>query len=358
MEQPNNIIRGIHNPANLCYLLCTLQIMMHTTELTHLFVLPNKTSNPPLRANPEKKETQLLLFFFNELLRYYKNKGNHIIDSTTYSRIATILNTDFGDFSKQHDMIESFLFLFNAFHSSVSSSIDYQLPTNIIDTMKQLPDQTAYHCYSLLKNTYAKEYSPFMDSFYGIYVCEIWDTAIIERKSLSAQLFCSLPLSIKNQNMAIESLYDCLQNHCDYELMYGENAWYDDVSKMKMDVKKRVRFWNFPKIFVISFQRFQWEKGISYHKRKINNSITFPLFEPLDISPFVYYPNGQSCLFDVYAICCHLGTNAEEGHYVCYLKLNNTQWVLCNDDQIINVDIGKMLPTIYTTVYCLFYRKR
>jgi ubiquitin carboxyl-terminal hydrolase 36/42 len=64
---------------------------------------------------------------------------------------------------------------------------------------------------------------------------------------------------------------------------------------------------------------------------KLDNAIFYPL--ELDISDYLSRP-GQDIMYDLYAIICHLGTTMSMGHYICYVKDYEDQWLCLNDSQV------------------------
>jgi ubiquitin carboxyl-terminal hydrolase 4/11/15 len=114
-------------------------------------------------------------------------------------------------------------------------------------------------------------------------------------------------------------------------------------------VRKRITFWNFPKILVITLKRFSADGG-----RKRQDVVDFPL-TGLNLSKYVSGYNAKQYVYDLYAVCNHTG-GTMGGHYTAYVKTREGEWNHYNDTQVErNISENKIVST---KAYCMFYRKR
>ena len=95
-----------------------------------------------------------------------------------------------------------------------------------------------------------------------------------------------LDLEIPKPNPSLE---DCLNSFTDYEILDGDNSWYNEKTKKKEAVKKRITFFSLPKILIITFKRFSIDGT-----RKRQDLIRFPL-KDLNLSNYV---NGYNSIGD------------------------------------------------------------
>ena len=72
----------------------------------------------------------------------------------------------------QNDLPEFLLFIIDTFHNGMRREVDMVIKGNVINKT----DKMAIKCFEMMKNMYSKEYSEFLDIFYGIHV------SIIENK--------------------------------------------------------------------------------------------------------------------------------------------------------------------------------
>ena len=198
-----------------------------------------------------------------------------------------------------------------------------------------------------MKDDYAREYSEIMEMFYGLYVTELLSSDYKKTHVLKPEQYfiTDLPLPTKN-NITI---YDCFDLYTKEEKMEGDNAWYNEKTKQKEDVIKRVRFWNFPNVMVITLGRFSADGT-----NKRNDLVNFPL-DNLDLSKYVCGYKPKSYNYELYAICNHSG-GVFRGHYTAFIKNYTGNWFLFNDNNIQKVPEPSSIIT--PMAYCLFYRKK
>ena len=242
----------------------------------------------------------------------------------------------------QNDLPEFLLFLIECMHNTVSRSVKMKINGKIENDT----DKLATACYNMLKKTYSSEYSEIMEMFYGIYVSELSSVSGTTIHSVNPENYFILDLEIPNKT---STLYDCFDAFTAYETMEGENAWFNEATKAREDVRKRITFWNFPKILVITLKRFSAD-GV----RKRQDVVDFPL-TGLNLSKYVSGYNAKQYVYDLYAVCNHTG-GTMGGHYTAYVKTREGEWNHYNDTQVErNISENKIVST---KAYCMFYRKR
>jgi len=335
---------GLENLGNTCFLNACMQVLNNTYELNH-FLDSNKYKKVLKNDLPDSQ----ILSEWNDL-REVMWSGNGIVTPSKFvhniHEIAKLKNKDIFTGWVQNDMPEFLLFFIECIHNSVSRSVNI----NISGNTENKTDKLAIECYKMLKETYSKEYSEIMDLFYGIYMSEIVSKDTEEIYSVKPEIFFILDLPVMNiDGKIVNNLYDCFDLYCCHEYLEGDNAWYNENTKQKEDVKKQLTFWNFPKILVITLKRFSPDG-----QQKINSLIDFPI-DDLDLSKYVRGYNSTSYKYELYGICNHVG-GVLGGHYTAFVKNTENQWLHYNDS---NVEIISSSTNIITPMaYCLFYRKK
>jgi ubiquitin C-terminal hydrolase len=132
------------------------------------------------------------------------------------------------------------------------------------------------------------------------------------------------------------------------EVMDGENAWFNEKTQQKENVRKKISFWSFPTILVIDLKRF------NYRSQKNQILVDFPI-NNLDLSEYVIGYKKYSYVYDLYGVCNHSGSSLG-GHYTAYVKNADDKWYLYNDTNVSEVKHPETI--ISPKAYCLFYRKR
>jgi ubiquitin carboxyl-terminal hydrolase 8 len=333
-------ITGLVNLGNTCFLNSCLQALNHTYELNE--ILNTKNYNKYLK---NIEDSEILKEWDDLRCSMWENNGIISPNKFVYNvhRIAKIKNREIFTGWSQNDMPEFLLFMIDCMHTSISRSVKIKISGN----KKNKLDGLAIECYSLLKNVYEKEYSEIMDLFYGIYVSEIASIDGKVKHCIKPESFFILDLSIPNNRKC--SLYDCFDLFTHSEYLTEDNAWFNEKTNKKEDIQKRISFWSFPKILVITLKRFSMDG-----QHKMDGLIDFPI-ENLDLSKYITGYNASSYKYDLYAVCNHIG-NVYMGHYTAFVKNAKGNWLHFNDQSVENVENPSEIIT--PMAYCLFYRKK
>jgi len=339
-EQKGDGLTGMVNLGNTCFLNSCVQALNHTYELTALFEL-DKFKNAMIDVSDENN----LIIEWKNLNQIMWSK-NGVVSPNRFvlniQQVAVKKDRDLFTGWAQNDLPEFLLFFVECMHNTISRPVNMTINGYIQNTT----DKLAISCYEMLKKTYSTEYSEIMEMFYGIYVSELSSKSGSTIHSVNPENYFILDLEIPKPN---PTLYDCFDAFTAYEFMEGDNAWYNEKTKSHEDVRKRITFWNLPKILIITFKRFTADGG-----KKKQDAIEFPLME-LNLSKYVSGYNSKQYVYDLYAVCNHSG-GTMGGHYTSYVKTSVNEWVHFNDTQVERYIPDKKI--VSPKAYCLFYRKR
>ena len=331
---------GLANLGNTCFLNSCVQALSHTHELQAVL-----TTSKFERALKHSTDENNLIAEWNNL-REVMWSQNGVVSPNRFvhhvQQLARKKDRDMFTGWAQNDLPEFLLFLIECMHNTVSRSVKMKINGKIENDT----DKLATACYNMLKKTYSSEYSEIMEMFYGIYVSELSSISGSTIHSVNPEHYFILDLEIPNKT---STLYDCFDAFTAYETMEGENAWFNEATKAREDVRKRITFWNFPKILVITLKRFSADG-----ERKRQDIVDFPLTD-LNLSKYVSGYNAKQYVYDLYAVCNHTG-GTMGGHYTSYVKTREGEWNHYNDTQVErNISENKIVST---KAYCMFYRKR
>ena len=334
---------GLENLGNTCFLNACMQVLNHTYEL-NAFLDSDKHTQNFKKDLPDSN----ILIEWNDL-RNVMWSGNGIVSPNRFvhnvHKIATVKGRDIFTGWAQNDMPEFLLFFMDCVHNSISRCKNVKVSGN----PENNTDEMAVKCYDMLKTIYSKEYSEIMELFYGIYVSEIISKNGDVNHVMKPESYFILDLPILEANRLAKNLQECFSIYVKPEVLEGDNAWFNEKTGQKEDIKKQISFWNFPKILVITLKRFSPDG-----QQKLNSFIEFPL-DNLDLSKYVRGYNKESYVYDLYGICNHMG-GVMGGHYTAFIRNSENQWYHCND---MNVELVEKPETIITPMaYCLFYRKK
>ena len=333
-------LSGLSNMGNTCFINSCMQVLSHTYELNN-FLEDEKYKN----KLQNKCDSALLLEWDN--LRKIMWNSNCVVAPGKYiktiQKVAKIKGLDMFTGYSQNDLPEFLLFIIDCFHTSLSREIKM----TISGKTQNETDKIAIKCFEMIKNMYSKEYSEIWNLFYAVHVSEMIDLSSGKQLQITPEPYfmIDLPIPITNKS---PSLIDCFNHYVEGEVLEGENAWYNENTQKKIDIRKKIQFWSFPNILVIDFKRF----NNSFQKNQV--LITFPL-ENLDLSEYVIGYKRESYTYDLYGVCNHSG-GVMGGHYTSYVKNSNGKWYHFNDTSVSEVGIPETI--ISPKAYVLFYRKR
>ncbi len=328
-------LTGLANLGNTCFLNSTLQCLSHTYEL-------NEFLDKDYKSKLNKKADSLILIEWDKLRKLMWSE-NCVVQPGGFvgsvQKVARIKDIDIFTGFAQNDLTEFLQFCIDCFHNSIRREVDMKISGDI----KNETDKVAIVCYQMLKNMYKKEYSEFLNMFYGIHVSQI--------KSLESNYINITPEPFFNIQLPIgtkKTLEGCFELYSTIEKLDGDNKLYNEKTEKKEIMEKNIKFWNLPNILVVTLKRF------TNRLRKNKEFIDFPL-ENLDLRKYVIGYNKNSYIYDLYGICNHSG-GPMGGHYTAFVKNANGKWYHYNDTQV--TEVLKELQLKTPQAYCFFYRKK
>ena len=341
---------GLANLGNTCFLNSCIQVLNHTYELVQVLKTPTV-----LKSFKNTRDTEVLQEWLalRDVMWSYNTGGispNKFV--ALVQQCAAEKNRDLFTGRNPNDMPEFLFFMIECMHESISRGIHM----NIHGSPENEMDICALECFHMLRKTYEKEYSEIMALFYGIQMTEIRSADGAIKHSLKPEMFFILDLPIPTAFAANHecTLYDCFDAYTQSEIMSGDNAWFNEKTGQKETIQKRMTFWNFSNILVITLNRFGHDG-----ESKMQHLVRFPLTE-LNLAKYVSGYASHEYIYDLYGVCNHFG-NLHGGHYTCFVQNEKQEWLHFND---LHVDVMPSDPNALANIvispmaYCLFYRKR
>ena len=263
----------------------------------------------------------------------------------TIRKLSQIKGIDLFSGYSQNDLPEFLLFIVDCFHNSLARPV----VMNITGTISTDTDKLAKDCFEMIKKMYTKEYSEIWNMFYGVHISQLISIEDNSVLSSSPEPFFMVNLSIPMANKS-PTLIDCFDLYVEGETLDGENAWFNESTGKKQDVKKKFVYWSLPNVLVIDLKRI----SPINHNHKNQILVDFPITD-LNLSKYIVGYKKDSYVYDLYGICNHSG-NTMGGHYTSFVKNANGKWYHFNDTNVNEVtDLSKLISP---KAYCFFYRKK
>ena len=336
-------LTGLANLGNTCFVNSCIQILSHTYELNEFLNLEHYK-----RKLNNKYESAILIEWDN--LRLMMWNENCVISPgkfiKTIQKLAQIKKIDIFTGYAQNDLPEFLLFLIDCFHTSLAREVKMDITGESLNET----DKIAVNCFEMIKRMYAKEYSEIWNLFYGVHVSQIISIETGEVLASNPEPYFMINLSIP-QNNKCPTLMDCFDLYVEGETMEGDDAWYNEKTQSKQNVKKKISYWSLPNILAIDLKRFNPMNPMN--KNQI--LVTFPIND-LDLSKYVIGYKKESYVYDLYGIANHSG-GTMGGHYFSYVKNANGKWYCYNDTNVREIS-NPELELATPKAYCLFYRKK
>lgn len=324
-------LTGLSNLGNTCFMNASLQCLSHTEELIQL-IERNKIHH--------KDGTLLKEYYDLHKLMWQKDcvvspKRFLLCVQVTAKKKNMTIFTGYA----QNDLPEFIMFLCDSLHESLKREVSISIQGHV----RNQNDAIAKKCFEMMKVMFAKEYSDIISLFYGIQVSHV-RTMKNEILNSHPEPFFMLHLPIPKK--INPTLKECFDLYTHPELLQGENQYFSDKTKTKIDAKRETTFFQLPDILIIHLKRFD------NVMRKDNAFVHFSPSQTMNLSSYVI-DKQKSHHYELYGICNHMGTT-RGGHYTAYVKAKNGYWYDFNDSVVRKVNEKQVVTP---RAYCLFYRR-
>ena len=336
----SNIICGLHNRGNTCFLNTCIQLLINVDELSH-YIISNDylvDLNNNFKEKKLKKTKDInITYYYAELVKEMLNSKQKVIDPSHFHQHVQKIDDTFSGFGQQ-DTQEIMILLLDLLNDGVS----YEIEMNYKGVIENEHDKIMVESIKYFKKTLHNKYSIVIDLFHGMFVNMVFHKKNNKVLSKTFECFNMLTLSLHG-----ESIYDMLDHFFVNENL--EEPYIDDKTKRKYEASRQIKLINAPKYLIIVVKKY------NDNYRKINQTIEIPIND-LNMTKYCLGYDSFECIYDLVSVGCHVG-NLNFGHYYS-IVLKDKQWMEINDGSISEIDLSKQKNTIENNGYIYVYKKK
>uniref|UniRef100_A0A7S3LR14 ubiquitinyl hydrolase 1 n=1 Tax=Aplanochytrium stocchinoi TaxID=215587 RepID=A0A7S3LR14_9STRA len=327
---------GLNNLGNTCYINSILQCLIHTRGLVKRLKL-HKTNLGYTKEHNENGDC-MLCTMYNLVQCSCKLSGKNFAPRGIHSKLSVIAKQFLP--GRQEDAHEFLRLLLDSLDVTAGKQDgDSEQVRNIIDYTFGGKMQTLVTCSECGKESGATD--PIQD------------------------------LSLEIDDYHIENVEDAFGHFTASETLNGDNKYYCEVCKKKVEATKQIRMKALPPILVVQLKRFQLSMKISKTVSFSEKLKTICYEDPTDTLPgesagspdnvpgskkrkrtSIGKDSDQRVTeADLYGVVVHSGHSKKYGHYYCYIKIG-AEWYRFNDSTVTKTtweDVKK------EEAYILFY---
>ena len=318
--------KGLDNIGATCYMNATLQCFANTKRLREYFLTKYENAPNKIMSNEFYK---LLVNSFND------NDIKKSIGPYSFKEVLSKQNPLFAGI-QANDSKDLINFLLERLHQELNVVKNNNMNNNIMIKQEDQTNET------LMLGIFLQEFtqkfnSPISNLFYGLletksqckgcniikFNFQVYSFLEFPLQQVN-QYFFQLgkrPLVLQNNKNPDVNLYECFEYNKKVDLMTGENQMYCNICNKLCDSYYSTILYSGPNYLIINLNR---GKGAVYEC-----NVNFP--EELNLLNYITF-NERNCVFDLYAVICHLGPSSMSGHFVAYIRNDSDyKWYLYND---------------------------
>jgi ubiquitin carboxyl-terminal hydrolase 9/13 len=155
------------------------------------------------------------------------------------------------------------------------------------------------------------------------------------------------------------SVTSCLLKFSEEEMLCERNKFYCDQCCGLQEAEKRMKIKRLPKILALHLKRFKYTDELQ-RLHKLFHLVSYPYYlRLLNTTDDAEEPDR---LYELYAVCVHIGGGPYHGHYVSIVKTQDRGWLLLDDENVEPVDKSFVLEFFggeqnLACAYVLFYQE-
>lgn len=343
-----DIIVGLENEHNSCYINCVIQCLIEIKELSTVLLsnsflgqinyMDSLNSRGNIITTLAELEQKMLKTSINNSM-FNQQKSSSCFE---LKKCCGLMNPMFNS-NKEEDCIEFCDFLINHIHDDLHKGTNSNLLV-ATPTESRLKAMSFQEQADIAWNNYlSQEHNIIVDIFQG-QMASILQCQYCLYQSNTFQVFSTISLMLPPHHTC--NIQDCLKQFYKPDMLTGNNEWECTNCKQKRQAIQKLQITKFPKVLIIQLNRFG-----NYYMNKNTCFVKYPY--ELDLSSYRHVANDLPLKYTLFGVTCHTGT-MERGHYASYVKKRDNMWWYFDDTVYRPIHFGNEF--ISQDAYILFYK--
>ncbi|CAI4424856.1 CQS_1a_G0014880.mRNA.1.CDS.1 [Saccharomyces cerevisiae] len=361
-----DLIVGLENIGNCCYMNCILQCLVGTHDLVRMFL--DNTYLNFINFDSSRGSKGLLAKNFAILVNNMHRHGAFTppnvrtipVQTIQFKKICGHINPMYSD-SMQQDCQEFCQFLLDGLHEDLNQNGSKKHLKQLSDEEERMREKMSIRKASALEweRFLLTDFSAIIDLFQGQYASRL-QCQVCEHTSTTYQTFSVLSVPVPRVKTC--NILDCFREFTKCERLGVDEQWSCPKCLKKQPSTKQLKITRLPKKLIINLKRFDNQMN------KNNVFVQYPYF--LDLTPCWARDFNHEAIvnediptrgqvppfrYRLYGVACHSGS-LYGGHYTSYVyKGPRKGWYFFDDSLYRPITFSTEFIT--PSAYVLFYER-
>ncbi|CAJ1430787.1 unnamed protein product [Effrenium voratum] len=340
---------GLENLGNTCFMNAGLQCLSHIEPFAAFF-LSGRYASEVNTSNPLGSKGQLASLFAELQQVLWQSERPAQNPSEIKQRLAKIAPHLFQGYEQQ-DVQEFLAFCLDGLHEDLSR-VTQRLPP-VTEKEEQADERSCAgrseeFAAALAWMRYLERSKSFLvDLMQGQLRSSLHCLHCGNRsRKFEPFMYLSVPVT---QDMSTVS--DAMREYVKEEVLTGNERWFCERCKAKVDARKKIDLWQLPPVLVVHLKRFEFDARSGWF-RKITTPLSCDL--TVDLSGFCSSTQRQGAVYSVACVANHSGA-VGMGHYTATCRVGE-KWFKFNDEKVSRLSPDEQV--VGQNAYVLFLVRR